>query len=879
MFASSHGVVDLAFVPGKDHDLSDLPLGKAMLQEVVPEEVRELNVTQAHLRGLTSTPGTLVHQMLQHVTVLRAAHNEVSHLNGIEAFCALEVLDLSYNRLRVVDAHAASLLKALKQLRSIDFSHNSMHLLDLNGSFGAPSSRLSGPGAGTAPPFSTNASGSGRGSGGRLSLSIADPSDALLSLTALNLSHNAFIDLPDLRSAPYLQELNMSHNKLDALSDFDARLPLLSLHSLALHSNLLPTATALLPLCGLAATLRHLQVVLNPFTLVQKGAKTANSRAIRGECAGLPWCTLDESMWWRPFLLWLCPLLVTVDYAEFTASERRVAGIMLFRESGSLSTSLLEYMNPQRKDELEAYLRRKSEFATPPHDAMTILRSREEEEETMRECSGVAWGAGAGGVEQVTAPMYRMDPSPILAAAPARRPPNGVSSASPSTHPNSLPLEVGAPSVTEATLTVQSSRSAASRPSPGAHVVVISPETQLSLNPSSSGALFTSHNRQRIQSTSMATFVRALQRKLRSLEEVVAVLWHADLSRRTAAAIVIQRFMRGALTRMHLSEEEAESCRFIRYQLQQAAQAARGAVAAQASVTGAGGCSSGGTTTRGVSQRRSSLEPVGDTGSNMQEVLISMRSLQEVMSSMWIDLGEYRAMADREQRRAAVLIQRHYRGYRARCEHGRVPKRLHSQPPPSSSCLTGCECAAESASLRREVSELRREVGELRELLQETARQERLAVYSDPERAIEAIVRKHEQRSNADLLAKPKYRQCPREDSRVPDASSRFTEGTVSDSASQEKAADDIAPDQGSLRKDNGFDDGVARAPAACDSQLAGDAALPHGGPATMPHASEMTSSPDTSVKGRSALNHPTRVTKLKPHSGSKSSTTRVGKN
>ncbi|KAG5500013.1 hypothetical protein GH5_04154 [Leishmania sp. Ghana 2012 LV757] len=881
MLASSHGVIDLSFAPGKDHDLSDLPFGKAMMQEVAPEEVRELNITHAHVLSLTSTPGAIINHVLQHVTMLRAAHNEVSHLNGIEAFGALEVLDLSHNRLRVVDAHAASLLKTLKQLRSIDFSYNNMSLLDLNGSVGAPSSRLTGLGAGATPSFSTNASVSVRGSGGRLSLSIADPSDALLSLTALNLSHNAFIDLPDLRSAPYLQVLNMSHNKLDALVDFDTRLPLLSLHSLALHSNLLPTATALLPLCGVAATLKHVQVFRNPFTLVKSGPKAAASYTISGERANLPVCALDESMWWRPFLLWLCPLLVTVDQAEFTASERRVAGIMLFRENGLLSKSRMEYMNPQRKDELEAYLRRKSESATPPRDAMTIIDNIEQQEENMRDYSGATWGAGSDGAGQVMAPMSRMGSSRIPLAAPARRPPNGILSASPSMPPDPLPLEVGGPAMAEAPSVVQSSRragGAASRTSPGTRVVVVAPETQLSLNPSSSSVFITNQNRQRIQSTSMASFVRALQRKLRSLEEVVAVLWHADLSRRTKAAIVIQRFMRGALARMHLSEEEAESCHFIRYQLQQAAHGAR-AAAPQASVTGAGGCSSGVAATRGASQRHPSLEPVEDTGSNMQEVLISMRSLQEVMSSMWIDLGEYRAMADREQRRAAVLIQRHYRGYRARCVYGRTLKQHRSPSPPASSCIAVCQCAAETAALRQEVGELRREVGELRELLQHTTRQERLATYIDPERAMDAIIRKHEQRSNDDLFAKPAYCQHLHEDSRPPNATPSFIERAVGDSASLEKAVDDIAPDQGPLMEDNGYGDGAARAPEAGDTQLVGNAALPHVRPVTTPHSPEVISALDRmSPKGGSAPKHPTRITKLMPNSGSRKNTRRAGK-
>ncbi|TPP54401.1 IQ calmodulin-binding motif family protein [Leishmania donovani] len=810
MLTPIHGVMDLSFAPGKDQELSDLPFERSMLQELAPEEVRELNVTHAQMLSLTSTPGALINDVLRYVTVLRAAHNHVSSLHGIEAFGSLEVLDLSHNCLRVVDAHGASLLRTLKQLRTVDFSYNNMNLLDLNVSAGAPSSRLSGLSAGATPAFSTSGP---SGGSGRLSFSVADPSDGLLSLTAINLSHNAFIDLPDLRSAPHLQVLNMGHNKLDALAELDTRLPLLSLHSLALHSNQLRTATVLLPLCALAATLKHTQVFRNPFTLAQSRPKTTIRNTTNSRRANLPEGALDESMWWRPFLLWLCPLLVTVDQAEFTASERRVAAIMLFRENGSLSKSRMEYMNPQRKDDLEAYLRRNSELATPPHDAMAIIDNIERQEESLQEYSGVAWDGDAEGAGQMVVPTYRMNPSGIRGEAAAPRSANGTLSTSPNTYPDPAPLEVVGSTLPGATPMAQFSRGAggaASRSSSGARVVVVAPEALFTVSPSSSGVLNTNRNRQRVHPASMTSFVRALQRKLRSIEEVVAVLWHADLSRRTRAAIVIQRVMRGALARMHLSEEDAESCRFIRYQLQQATAAS----AAQAA------------------HRHPSLEPVADTGSNMQEVLVSMRSLQEVMSNMWADLEEYRAMADREQRRAAVLIQRYYRGYRARCEYGRALKHHRSLAPPPSSCAAACRCASETACLRKEVSELRSEVRELRALLQQTTRQQRLAAYDDPERAMDEIIRKHEQRSNADILAEPTY--CPRS---------------------------------------NGSSQSPSDMPSLIERAVGGSA-----GPVTMSQSPELTSPLDSMSSRQRASMQTTRITKLRPNSGSIVNARQIGK-
>lgn len=884
MLTPIHGVMDLSFAPGKDQELSDLPFERSMLQELAPEEVRELNVTHAQVLSLTSAPGALINDVLRYVTVLHAAHNHVSSLHGIEAFTSLEVLDLSHNYLRVVDAHGASLLRTLKQLRTVDFSYNSMSLLDLNVSVGAPSSRLSGVSAGATPAFSTSIPGGGNG---RLSFA-ADSSDGFLSLTAINLSHNAFLDLPDLRSAPYLQVLNMGHNKLDALAELDTRLPLLSLHSLALHSNQLRTATVLLPLCALAATLKHIQVFRNPFTLVQSGPKANIRNTVNSGRADLPGGGLDESMWWRPFLLWLCPLLVTVDHAEFTASERRVAAIMLFRENGSLSRSRMEYMNLQRKDDLEAYLRRNSEFATPPQDAMAIIDNIERQEESLQEYSGVAWDSDAEGAGQVVVPSSRMNPSGIRGAAPAPRHSNGTLSTSPNMYPDPAPLEVVGsppPGTTSMAQFSYGAGGAASRSPSGARVVVVAPETLFTVNPSSSGVLNTNHNHQRAHSASMMNVVRALQRKLRSVEEVVAVLWHADLSRRTRAAIVIQRVMRGALARMHLSEEDAESCRFIRYQLQQvtaasavqAAHVASGA-AAQATVGGAGGNGGGSAATRGVNQRHPSLGLVADTGSNMQEVLVSMRSLQEVMSSMWADLEEYRAMADREQRRAAVLIQRYYRGYRARCEYGRAFKHHRSLEPPPSSCPAACRCALETASLQEEVNELRSEVRELRVLLHQTTRQQRLAAYDDPELAMDEIIRKHEQRSDADILAEPTYYRRSNISSRSPRDMSNLIERAVDGSASEKKAAEDIDHDSYQPMANDGDDDGTTRTLETNDGQLSVSAALSHRVPVTMPQSPELTSPLDSMSSKQCASMQTACITKLRPNSGSIVSARQVGK-
>ncbi|KAG5500592.1 hypothetical protein JKF63_03687 [Porcisia hertigi] len=860
MSTSTHGVMDFSFAPGKDQVLSDLPFEKAMVDELGPGEVRELNVMHAQVISLTSTPGALINDALQYVTVLRAAHNEVSNLRGIEAFRALEVLDLSHNSLRIVDAHAASLLRTLKQLRSVDFSCNNMILLDLSGVLGAPSSRLSGPGPGmsSTSSFSANGTGDAWGGSGPLSMSVADPSDGLLRLTTMDLSYNAFIDLPDLRSAPYLQVLNMGHNKLDSLVDLDTRLPLLSLRSLALHANQLPSSSALMPLCGLAATLKHIQIFRNPFTLLKNGPKAMGSSTNSGH-SNLRVGGLDASMWWRPFLLWLCPLLTTVDQVEFTASERRVAGIMLFRENGLLSKSRMEYMNPQRRDDLEAYLRRTSESATPHHDAMSIIDDIErEEEEKYRVRPGDASGTG-----QVAPPMTHASTAQSRIAAPSLHSNNSVGGTSLSTSHGPLLAESVELPMTEAMPATQSSRGAGrmgGRSPSEARVVVIAPEEPHSTS-HSTGSVLMDHIRQPTQFTSMTNLVRALQRKLRSLEEVVAVLWHADMSRRTRAAIVIQRVIRGALARMHLSEEEAESCRFIRYQLQQAT-TAMAAQAAHAGVAGAGGSGNGDATTGSAGQRFPSLEPVADTGSNMQEVLVSMRSLQEVMSNMWVDLEEYRAMADREQRRAAVLIQRHYRGYRARCKYGRerAVKHLSSLPRAPPLCDTGCQCASETASLRQEVSSLRSELRELRLLLDQTVHQKRVDVYSDPERVMDAIIRKHERRISVDSLAEPACLPQAHGGSPTLNATPNLTKQAL-EVASQKKAPGAVTLDRAHpIQKD-----GTAGVPGATNAQFMGSAALSPGESVMMSPAVEPTVSSDniSSTTGY-ASSQPTRVRKVR---------------
>ncbi|KPA85137.1 putative leucine-rich repeat protein [Leptomonas pyrrhocoris] len=729
--AAAH-VVDLSFTPGEQQDLADFQFDVEILKGERVEDVQELNISHAHVLVLTSAPGAPINDILQYVTVLRAAHNEISSLRGLEAFASLEVLDLSYNDLRVVDAHAATLLKSLKRLHTVDFSHNHMNLLDLDGSFGAPSPRSNGQNGGSAGgSFGSSSSIAGAGRLLSFSSSTRDAAGGMTSLTAINLSHNAFIELPDLRSAPFLQVVNVSHNKLEDIADLEMRLPLLTLHSLLLHANRLPNVTALVPLCALAASLKHIQVFNNPFTFV-------NGNKAEG---------IDAALWWRPFLLFLCPLLITADQTELTPSERRIATKRLFREHGTLSKNSMEIMNPQNKDALVVYLKRQGESAEPPADALgTIKKIMEEEEREASMPGGAAEGAAASDQEDedeympdVVVPMSRMNNERewgVRESSGARTKGQTISY---HTDPHEEVSLSTADGVANAPSTRTSTRAST-------RVVVLDPASHQSAG-STESILRGNYQSHRAKALPVTTVVRALQQKTRSLEEVVAVLWRSDLARRTAAAITIQRHMRGALTRLHLSEDDAESCRFIRYQLQQAAVAMKAQKPQAAAATAAGvGHSSGPSarTAAGHGARQPSIEAIEASGSNIEEVLVSMRSLEEVMSNMWVDLEEYRAMADREQRRAALLIQRWYRGYCARRDFGRVRRSSTSLSFPS------CKCAGETASLQKEVAELRHEVRELRELLTQSARQQRLAAYDDPEKAMDDIVRKHEARLKAD---------------------------------------------------------------------------------------------------------------------------------
>lgn len=853
-------VVDLSFISGEQQDLADLPYGAEMLNSPGGTEgVQELNISHAHVLALTSAPEAPINDILRFVTVLRASHNEVDNLRGVEAFVSLEVLDLSFNCLRVVDAHATALLKTLKRLRTIDFSHNYMRLLDLDGSLGAPSPRLTGQ-KGPAGPLASSSLSAGTG-GGRLVTSSSVAADTansnLASLTAIDLSHNAFIEVPDLRSAPFLQVLNISHNQLEAVADLDVRLPLLSLHSLLLHANRLPHVSALVPLSALAATLKHTQLFHNPFTFahgsVEEGA--------------------DETLWWRPFMLFLCPLLVTVDQTEFTTSERRVAMHRLFREHGSLSRSTVELMNPQNKDVLETYLRRQSEAAEPPADALVVIKELEDEEaqerETARPSRRYEGAAAVGGDDDdgndgaytadVVVPMSRMNTVREQSLAED----NG-----PRSKGSSLPYY--AEPANGAAVTTASTRTVT-------RVVIVDPNSQQKLTSSLTSpvdrVLLTNHNRQRAKAVPITTVVRALQQKTRSLEEVVTVLWRGDLARRTAAALVIQRYMRGALARKRLSDDDAESCRFIRYQLQQAAMAttaqkatqpttAGGAVAvgtsadADVNVTGA----SHGHSTRSTAvyaTRQPSIDAIEAGGSNIAEVLVSMRSLQEVMSSMWVDLEEYRAMADREQRRAAVLIQRWYRGYCVRRDFGRV-RHCSSSMPSRATVSPACKCAGRTAALQKEVSELRHEVRELRQLLAQTSRQQRLADYDDPERAMDDIVRKHEARVSADRNHAANTHEVG--DSRSPSATPSITAADIG--MSQERNLQTSTP-RGESHHDVASREQVmesaSKSPSQSKMQLHRMPQQPSSRISPAAPKSPTSGNPATQARG------PTRITKRRP--------------
>ncbi|CCW68579.1 unnamed protein product [Phytomonas sp. Hart1] len=609
---------------------------------------RSLRACQLDLTSLIIGPESSLSSIVQDIATLDASHNQISSLQGIESFIALEVLNLSHNSIHVIDSHSASLLRCLVRLKDVDLSHNRIMLIDLNVS---PNDKP------------------------KRTLTNNDLAMGTFKITTLNLSHNNLIDLPDLRDMLNLQVLNLSHNSIEDLSGIDGKLPLLTLHTLALSHNRLLSVSDLLGLSALASRLRHLELAGNPFQMMVKPDEP-------GALALFPW--------WRPFTLWLLPFTTHLDGALYARWEQKAA-LGLFRERGVLSKPLLRLMNPGFQRELLGYLWEHAKGYFP------LLQ-----------------GGGGG----------------TIATTSARG----------------------------------SARTGRTKRSLIADSVVP--------RQSSEGA-FRANG-----AAPLTEIVRAIQHKLRTLSEVVEVLWRHDIARRNHAARTIQRHLRRVLVWRHLSDEERERLQVIRERMARVKWRSYRAPTLRnlhspnhpQGMTSSGGipCMSR-SSTASLHQNTAVLNLTskeGDNGDNahsrnyvagISEVLDTMRTLQAMMMPMWGDFDELRAMAAREQRRAAITIQRIFRGYRARKSWRELKigyDTFVDSITPYILLLQRCGRGSlgrakfaeknsyrqEVRALSREVLELRQELSEMRMIVESLARQQRLSKYEDPEKAMDEII-------------------------------------------------------------------------------------------------------------------------------------------
>ncbi|CCW62242.1 unnamed protein product [Phytomonas sp. EM1] len=579
------------------------------------ERARVLRASQLELTSLVVSPESSLSTVVQDITTLDVSQNRISSLHGLQAFPALEVLNLRHNLLHVLDGAAVSPLRGLTRLRSLD------------------------------------------------------------------LAHNGLVELPDLRALLSLQLLDLSHNHLEDLTGLDTRLPLLGLHTLRLSHNRIRGVSGLVGLSALAAALRQVELDGNPFTAVAAGG---------GKPAG----------WWRPFVLWLLPLTMSLDGVGYTWPEQQVA-LRLFRERGALTKRLLKLMNPSFQKELMDYLLEQGRgFLTPAEPRKAFEASN----------GAVRGGGGSSIATQRSFFVETADDCRI-------------------------------PSLEPKHLVVNSSVAAQTR-----------------------------------RTAPVAIILRAIQDKLRSLSDVVQVLWKQDIARRNRAAITIQRHVRAAFAWKRLTEEKKEYCRAIRSQI------ARRKWYAYRTKTFDSDCATqhlndaaSDETARMVSNaaatsladrevatvtKKGELAQMESCAAGMSEVVNTMRSLQEVMMTMWEDLDHFRAMASREQRRAATNIQRVYRGYVSR-KAWRELKAGYDEFVSSievyililQRCGRGClgrlkiaeqnRYRQEVHQLRKEVVELRHETREMRSIMESFMRQQRLSQHVDPEKAMDEIMEQY----------------------------------------------------------------------------------------------------------------------------------------
>lgn len=664
------------------NDLSDIEL-----VSVVTDGGRgaEWNIAHRNLQTLRCPPTSPLSFHLSRVTTLDISNNNLQSLRGVALFPSLEMLDASYNKIRVGDMSTLSDVTKLTRLCSLDISHNFIQRMELE-EFGVISS----------------------------SRTQRLQSEAM-RLTLIDLSFNKLMKLPDVRLAPALEVLHLDNNLIEDLLDIENKLPLNNLHTVHLAGNRIAQFQHMVPLAALAPTLHQLTISGNPFAL------TTDQQSPSG--AGPPPCR-----WWRPLLLWLCPLLVSIDQVDLSPEECHVAG-QLFRERGKLSKQLMELLNPQQRSQLMKYVM----HMCPPHPMLSEEAEMELAQDELAYIAGEALRESSTAVSPSIAPM---DPPPVQvpplfsrtesamayekglsSTTPAAEgdaeeedsslnhssfmntswgggPTTAISGSAPPPPPvyeadedleHQLEVEVDEDSHSKQRMQQRRTTHHLAQPaiqqsplmeeSPGVTPQDKREHQRYLQQQLSNDSLSNSHHVLNVTSSSggsttavaqgnLPIIVKAMQAKLKTLSGVVETLWRADMTRRTHAAIVIQKYMRATLVKMHLSPDEREACRFIRSQLNRQISPQHLAALAEAAFL--------------RSQHQTPSRNGSDSGirsghtdvsADLQEVLQNMRSLQQVFSTMWKDLEAYRLMAGRERRRAAVTIQRYFRGYLGRKVH------------------------------------------------------------------------------------------------------------------------------------------------------------------------------------------------------------------
>lgn len=705
----------------------------------------EWRLASQNLKTLRCPPSSPLATQLANVSVLNLSCNLLESLRGIAAFSSLQVLDASYNRIHVADINTMIDVTKLTRLCSLDLSHNEIQRMELE-EFGLNSSSRS-------QRFQSQAT----------------------RLTRLDLSFNKLVKLPDVRLAPSLQVLYLNNNRIEDLCDIENRFTLNHIHTLHLAGNRICGLHHMVPLAALAPTLRYLTISGNPFALT---TVAPSSNAIKGvppaeDAFSLHLGTGGASScrWWRPLLLWLSPLLVSIDKVDFSSAEKQLAGKKLFREKGVLSKHLIELLNPANRQRLPKYMIQIcGSNSLLPQDAEEFLCDEEAAYITSPAASP-SFKAGAG--RKLSFPVksrdgsHRLQEDDLSCGVHQSNPVDSINSTRKGKRPAAgldalhagderTNSELSSPVIRAVEETQSHGESEAEEEDARMYVKggrkkqrngldflhdqlveesslkkelsgrkksldlflteeAISSAKLMSQEQFSrkalletggsgspmgmplSGTAFANGSPSLSSSTTVAlssnipAVIKAMQIKLKSISGVVDELRKVDLGRRAHAARVIQKYVRGMLARLHLSQDDAESFRFIRFQLSRLSspshinaliEGAIDRIRLRGPEPGLEGNVSNSLYAKGdTSPKNGDNFPIQkivsekgfqgtehgeDLSGDLKQALHNMRNLEKVITIIWEDFRSLKKMEERERVRSAVTIQRFYRGHQAR---------------------------------------------------------------------------------------------------------------------------------------------------------------------------------------------------------------------